>query len=476
MTRKLSTLVFGLVAVVTGAAVWIHAQAPVSFEGTWEGTLAAPAAKLRLVMEISKAPDGIYLGTLVSVDQGGVRIPVNRIEVTGSTIRLDVAAVNGTFEGLMNSAQTQIKGTWTQGSPLPLEFTRVAAAAEAPKPKPSAGVRNPLGLPLDMEVPASPAPFVGGGRTHLVYELHMTNFSPGELTLTRIEVLSGDAALASFEGAELNTLLMRPGTINLTDKRTLGPGLRAIGCLWITLPESGRVPVSLRHRITAGAGTVEGGPIHVSTAKTIVLGAPLGGSGWLAGNGPSAASIHRTALIPVDGKAHIAQRFAIDWVQMGSDRKTFTGDPKDNKSYHAYGKEALAVADAVVVAAKDGIPENVPGPNSRAVPITLETIGGNHLILDLGGGRFAFYAHLQPGSLRVKIGDRVRQGQALALVGNSGNSTEPHLHFQVSDGNSPLASEGLPYALDSFELLSGTKPGPRRNELPLQNDRIAFSK
>ena len=105
-------------------------------------------------------------------------------------------------------------------------------------------------------------------------------------------------------------------------------------------------------------------------------------------------------------------------------------------------------------------------------------------MLDLGGGRFAFYAHLQPGSLRVKTGDKVRGGQVLGLVGNSGNSTEPHLHFHISDGNSPLGSEGLPYALPSFEVQGkgfGWKPTSpaaptekRQNEMPLENEVIRF--
>jgi murein DD-endopeptidase MepM/ murein hydrolase activator NlpD len=84
------------------------------------------------------------------------------------------------------------------------------------------------------------------------------------------------------------------------------------------------------------------------------------------------------------------------------DGNKFTGDPKDNKNYRACGSEVLAVADGVVSEVKDGIPQNIPGEDSRAVPITLETIGGNHIILDLGDGRHAFYAHLQPGSLCVK--------------------------------------------------------------------------
>ena len=76
----------------------------------------------------------------------------------------------------------------------------------------------------------------------------------------------------------------------------------------------------------------------------------------------------------------------------------------------------------------------------------------NYVILALGNGGLAFYAHLQPGRLRVKPGDRVRRGQVLGLLGNSGNSDAPHLHFHISDANS-LESEGLPYVFDSFETL-----------------------
>ena len=73
-------------------------------------------------------------------------------------------------------------------------------------------------------------------------------------------------------------------------------------------------------------------------------------------------------------------------------------------------------------------------------------------MLDLGNGRFALYAHLQPKSIKVKAGDQVTRGQVLALVGNSGNSGAPHLHFHVMSGPSPLDSNGLPYAIDTYEV------------------------
>ena len=93
--------------------------------------------------------------------------------------------------------------------------------------------------------------------------------------------------------------------------------------------------------------------------------------------------------------------------------------------------ELLAVADGIVAATKDSIPENPVG--GRAVKIDLVTVGGNFVGIDIGNGRYALYAHVQPGSLRVKVGDHVKRGQVVALLGNSGNSTEPHVHFQIAD-------------------------------------------
>ena len=117
------------------------------------------------------------------------------------------------------------------------------------------------------------------------------------------------------------------------------------------------------------------------------------------------------------------------------------------------------------------------------MPITLETVGGNHVIIDIGGGHYAFYAHLKPGSLRVKVGDRVKRGQVIALVGNTGNSTEPHLHFHISDYPSPLGSEGMPYGYDAFEVVGSCRnftscdrsaPVVRHGEIPLANTLVRF--
>jgi murein DD-endopeptidase MepM/ murein hydrolase activator NlpD len=209
-------------------------------------------------------------------------------------------------------------------------------------------------------------------------------------------------------------------------------------------------------------------------------------------NGISNTSIHRRALIPAAGRARIAQRFATDWIKLGADGRAFHGNPANNANWYAYGTEVLAVADATVVDVKDGLPENVPTSGKRAIPITLETLGGNYILLDLGRGYSAFYAHLQPKSLRVKVGDKVSRGQVLGLLGNSGNSDAPHLHFHVADANSPFGAEGVPAVLESFEVQGtvkslellaggeGWKPQPnaaadkRQMETPVENAVVRF--
>ena len=349
-----------------------------------------------------------------------------------------------------------------------------------------------LSSPLEFRIPKPPTIAPGEGGSFLVYELHLTNFAPAALTLKKIEVITAGPSprtLLTLEDSALARALARPGISGaLVDRPRLGGGLRAVAFVWA--PVEGTRPERVRHRVTVEVGSgdsvrtriAEGGETSVSS-EVAVIGPPLRGSAWLTANGPSNESGHRRALIPIDGTPSIAQRFAIDYVQVDSAGRTFSGDRANNASYYAQGEDALAVLDGVVTATKDSIPENVPGINSRAVPITLETVGGNHVIVDIGGGRYAFYAHLQPGSLRVRKGDRVKRGQVLGLVGNSGNSTEPHLHFHLSDGPSPLGSEGIPYVHESFAVIGNCRfmgnctpaaPATRTGVMPFANLVVRF--
>ena len=352
--------------------------------------------------------------------------------------------------------------------------------------------------PLDVTVRIDPTAFKAGGKWHLVYELHVANLGRWDCQVKSIEVLTSEApskSLASYGDAGLDVVMSHPGvetggkTVDASKKTTIGPEAIAIAYMGVTFNKLEDVPEKIRHRIIMKIGdypeaiTLERVPIAVNRNPVVAISPPLRGDGWLAANGPSNISIHCRALIPINGHAYISQRYAIDWVQLYPDGKTYHGDPKDNRNYRAYGAEIHAVSDGIVTETKDGIQQNIPD-EKPVVPITLETIGGNYVIVQIGDGVFAFYAHMRPGSLRVKVGDRVRRGDILGLLGNSGNSSEPHLHFHICSASSEFACEGLPYTFPSYDFLgngvtwksSGVHGPPMKleMEIPPENDIVRF--
>jgi len=360
---------------------------------------------------------------------------------------------------------------------------------------PAAFAQSSISFPpfLEMRVPKPPTVAASEKGPFLTYEVHVTNFTPQPITLKKLEVMSSpdQRVVFTLSDSGLMRAVSRPGMAPAaqTERLKVAGGMRAVVFLWV--PLSSPTPKSIQHRLTIETGTGDSartqtldGTVVPVTAQAVAIGPPLRGGPWLAANGPGDTSGHRRSLIPIYGTPAIAQRFAIDWVKIDDTDKTSKGDSLKNESYYAEGLDALAVANGTIVEVKDSIPENVPGVNSRAVPITLETVGGNHVIIDIGGGYYAFYAHLKPGSLKVKLGDKVTRGQVIGHVGNTGNSTEPHLHFHVADANSPLGSEGVPYRLDSFEIVghcatfgSGCQRSAsvtRNGEVPLENALIRF--
>ena len=358
---------------------------------------------------------------------------------------------------------------------------------------------HPAGIPVDMTAPMLPQGVVAEGKRHHVYELHVTNFGRAELELQKIEVLSGSAVVATYAGDSLNGILARPGTPGLADKRVIGPGLRLVAFIDVIV-DARRKPLNrLTHRLTFAPITpanssiqsvVYGARIRVSAEPPVVLGPPVSGAGWIALHGLSNESVHRRTVLAIEGGARDAQRFAVDWTRVGPDGQVFRGDASRNANWTPYGTPVLAVQDARVVDMQDGIAENDPTSETRAVPITLQTVGGNYLVLALTSGRYAFYAHLQPGSFCVRLGQTVKRGDMLAKLGNSGQSDAPHLHLHIVDAPSPLAAEGLPMVFDSYALeghIASTKvlvdgtgwrpsgPATRvRGEMPVENAVVDF--
>lgn len=310
-------------------------------------------------------------------------------------------------------------------------------------------------IQLDIHTPFEPTLFASGGFNYAIYELHLQNYRGEPLTLKKLEIVDSSrtpsSTVAAFTGSQLHELLRPIGADKIDGDHPLEGGKRAVAFICLAFDETDSVPEKLSHRVLVGDFIAEGPSIGIRhTVK--VLAPPVMGAGWLADNGPSLDSHHRTGLFVAGGRAHISRRFAIDWKRLEQDAM-YSGDARDVRSYFSYGEKVYAVADATVVSAKDGFPDNIPRTAagfSTAVPITMENVGGNAIVLDLGDREFAYYAHLKPGSVRVKAGDRVRRGDLLAQVGNSGDARWPHLHFQVATSPDVFASEGVPFLIDSY--------------------------
>ena len=192
---------------------------------------------------------------------------------------------------------------------------------------------------------------------------------------------------------------------------------------------------------------------------------PLAGS-WFIGAGPSLQDHHRWV---------VPEEFALDIARIGEGSKSFRGDGARRADYYAYGEPVLAAADGVVRSVETGATETddvlkKPGETAEAYGERMNAlqaqllaqgtkgIAGNYVVLEHAGNEFSLYAHLQPGSVQVKAGDTVKRGQVIARLGTSGNSTEPHLHFQVTDGPEPLLSAGIPIQFRNVDLPWATGP------------------
>jgi hypothetical protein len=318
--------------------------------------------------------------------------------------------------------------------------------------------------PLLLAVHDAPVPFMGSdGHVHLVYELWMTNFSSADITVQKVEVLGDGVPLQSLDTATIARRLQPVGLRESVGK--LAKSTNALLFLHVTLASGAQIPHQLTHRVTLNASAAppgqqvlseEGGETTADRQQVVIIGPPLHGERYISADSCCDAVRHTRAAMPINGRVWVTQRYAVDWEQLDPSGRIYVGPKEKLESYAIFGKPALAVADATVESTTDGLPEQTPG--KYPTDISVNTADGNSVILNLGDHHYALYAHLQPGSIKVRRGDKVKRGQVLALVGNTGNSLAPHLHFQVAAGPSSLASNGLPYEIDDFQI-TAKSPG-----------------
>lgn len=327
-----------------------------------------------------------------------------------------------------------------------------------------AAAQEPVPTPFVADVLRAPIPAAGSdGRRHLVYELRIGNTTGSGLALNKVEVLDEPSGklLLSLDRDDLGKRFSIGGRRG-SESTDLGVGQFGVLFVHVAL-EPADEPRAIAHRISLRlvqpavdfSATVARTP--VADRPEVVLGPPLLGGGYIVGDGCCDSIRHVRALLALNGHFTLAQRFAIDWEQADSENRLIKGDTRTLSNYTIYGREVLAVADGTVVSSRNDLPEQVPGALPQG--ITIDQVDGNFVVLDIGGGNYVLYAHMQPGSVTVKAGAKVKRGEVLGKVGNTGNTQAPHLHLHVMDGPSPLASNGIPYVFDSFKLTAIDKAG-----------------
>ena len=321
---------------------------------------------------------------------------------------------------------------------------------------------RPLVVPTPLVVAVMSQPWAvhgSDGRYHLIYEVRFSNATPFAARLNQVRVFdaTNEKTVATFDGDEIAKRFAVGANRDNLSRRLDGAAFGVL-FLHVAVPTLAAVPAAITHEVDL---TVDPGGQNeeqitekvafspVKNDPAVVLGPPLRGRNYIAGDSCCDTVRHVRALLPLNGRFWLAQRFAIDWEQIDDENRIFVGDRNDVRSYHIYGKPVLAVADGKAVVVRDGIPNQVPNDPK---PVSIADADGNHVLQDIGNGAYVLYAHMKPGSVRARVrqGAWLRKGQVIGLVGNTGNTTEPHLHLHVVSRASTLVANGIPYVFEQF--------------------------
>jgi hypothetical protein len=380
------------------------------------------------------------------------------------------------------------------------------------------GQRFPLTIgPLVWHVLGSGVYPVKGsdGLTHMAFAMQFTNVWNIPATIQSVEVVdpargnkpTGTNRVISTKDEDVTGLAklssLPPGADKASYSVKLAGGEYGVMFFDVTYTDSNDVPCTIALRVHAvqpenkhfPESTMLSPPLKISSQAAIVLAPPFKGDGWVNANGCCVEiGPHRFVTNAMNGTLDPSEQFAIDWIKIDAQGKAFRGDGKENEQWLCYGVDLLAVGPGTVVEVMRDLPDVPPG--AAPTNLTIAEIAGNHVTLDLGHGRYAMYDHMVPHSVTVHVGDHVKTGDKLGLLGNSGNTTGPHLHFQISDRPSTLDTTSMPfvfehmtlqgriipnldeieeYSIQGTQLPMDTKAAkPLTRTMPLSRDVVAF--
>jgi hypothetical protein len=389
---------------------------------------------------------------------------------------------------------------WTLLTLAVAGLTLAVAAADA-------GAQNGDGRPeqplttLEVRGIAPPHVVTGtDGLKHVEYDLAITNVFTADVTLTSLEVREPKGRrLLTLEGDALAAVTTK--FLDAAPTATVEPSQAVQTVVDVTLPRGAKVPARLTHIVSyefapdapfyqlIGSRQVHGPMLRVRGGKPIVVSPPLEGPGWIATNACCEPSSHRSFVLSANGSFVTPEVFAIDFIRE-VDGRVGEGDGAENSEWFGYGQPVVAAAGGRVVKVRNDMPDVPPGLGIADNPTldSVDDLGGNHVLIRMRDGVYALYGHMIPGSVRVKLGDQIKTGELLGSLGNTGNTSAPHLHFGLIDGRGLLSSDSLPFVIDRFtyggqaELsasfpdvgITGT-PRPVRKAHPLTNSIANFS-
>ena len=322
--------------------------------------------------------------------------------------------------------------------------------------------------PLLLAVQDAPVPFMGSdGRVHLVYELEMTNFSSAEITVEKVEVISDGATLQTLDTTAVAARLQPGGQRDSTG--TLAKSTRALLFLNVALAPGAKVPAELSHRVSLRVSAAPPGHQEFERKRRQNDGRSAAGCVDRSSAPRNRVTFQRT---PAATPFVIRGRPCQSTVACGSHNATRSTGSKPmtaDRSMPARAKSSKATPSLVSpfwrLPTLSSSPSSTESPSKRQA-ITPPT---SRWIKPTATASFSTSAitamrsmpTCSPGSIKVRRGEKVHLGQVIGLVGDTGNSIVPHLHFQVTDGPSSLSSNGFPYEISEFQVTGATAGGTK---------------
>jgi murein DD-endopeptidase MepM/ murein hydrolase activator NlpD len=326
-----------------------------------------------------------------------------------------------------------------------------------------------LALAADVDLsllPARPLVEVTDSRQVLNFDVLLQNNTQEELEVSRYQLTVRNAKGELVAQRRLDTNGM--GILTLPN-RVVKPGAKVV--LFNPLHSWAKdLPLgTMQLEIALDAGddsekyraSLDLQPVRYQNHASLIL--PVTGRAFIH-DGHDYVSHHRRlditgGMTTAIGVTSNMMRYAYDFVIVDEQGRMYRGDGEKNEDWYGFGTLVLAPADGVVVAMADGQPDNTK--SKKALRMTMEAFMANHqlpfgnyVILDHGNGEFSFFAHFRNGSVAVRKGDKVRQGQQIGQMGFSGDAFLVHLHYQLQ--RDPNWGEGLPSYFSDVERFDGT--------------------